>query len=79
LRDSQAVTLGPNAASFSLKNGNCNGDGVIDLTEYTTVATAFNALPNSPNWNVTADLNGDQVVDLTDYTIVAVNFNALEN
>jgi hypothetical protein len=52
---------------------------VIDLTDHMTVATAFNALPNSPNWNVTADLNGDQVVDLTDYTIVAVNFNALEN
>jgi hypothetical protein len=65
-------SLGPFA--MSPKNGDCNSDLTIDLTDYTIVATAFNAIPDSSNWDPTADLNNDGVVDLTDYTFIAVNF-----
>jgi len=75
------------AGSVSLLNGDCIDDGVVDLTDYTTIAGAFNALlsdPNnggnpSPNWDPLADVNEDGVVDLTDYTVVATNFNALDD
>jgi len=69
LRSAPATTTVP------MYNGDCDANNVIDLTDYTTVALAFNADPNAGNWNVTADLNRDDIVDLTDYTIVALNFN----
>lgn len=80
LRQARSVANpGLNMANFTLKNGNCNGDSVIDLSDYTIVITAFNAVPVSANWDIRADLNGDGVVDLTDYTIVVTNFNAVED
>ncbi|MCE9558763.1 MAG: hypothetical protein K8R88_07405 [Armatimonadetes bacterium] len=66
---------GDNTATISLLNGDCNADNVVDLTDYTVIVVAFNALPSSSNWDATADLNRDEVVDLTDYTIVVTNFN----
>jgi len=73
------TSSGASGVNLSLVNGNCNRDTVIDLSDYTIVADAFNALPADPNWNVQADLNEDGVIDLTDYTIIAVNFNELDD
>ncbi|MCE9559570.1 MAG: hypothetical protein K8R88_11520 [Armatimonadetes bacterium] len=69
------ITAGATGVNAALPNGDCNSDDVVDLTDYTIIATAFNAFPSSGNWDVRADLNGDEVVDLTDYTIVVTNFN----
>ena len=59
----------------SLINGDAVDNNVVDLSDYTVVLIAFNALPSSSNWNPRADLNGDATVDLTDYTIIVTNFN----
>lgn len=59
----------------SLVNGDAVDNNVVDLSDYTVVLIAFNALPSSSNWNPRADLNGDATVDLTDYTIIVSNFN----
>lgn len=75
---SATITVGASGASnvdLSLVNGDSAPDNVIDLSDYTIVAVAFNALPSSGNWDARADLNGDGVVDLTDYTITVTNFN----
>lgn len=64
-----------NNVNATLVNGDSTHDDVVDLSDYTIIVTAFNALPSSGNWDVRADLNGDGVVDLTDYTIVITNFN----
>jgi hypothetical protein len=85
-----ATVAGGNAtgANFvSMLNGDSVDDGVVDLSDYTAVATAFNGLLSDPNnggnpsgnWNARADVSGDGVVDLTDYTAIAVNFNALDD
>jgi hypothetical protein len=76
LTTSQTLTLG-GSENFSLVNGDCNGDNVIDLTDYTVVAVGFNALFGDARFKLSADLDKNGVVDLTDYTIVATNFNAL--
>ncbi|MCE9559572.1 MAG: hypothetical protein K8R88_11530, partial [Armatimonadetes bacterium] len=68
-------TTGTGNINLSLKNGDAAPDNVIDLSDYTKVVVAFNALPSSGNWDESADLNGDDVIDLTDYTIVVTNFN----
>ncbi|MCE9557938.1 MAG: hypothetical protein K8R88_03210 [Armatimonadetes bacterium] len=61
--------------NFVLTNGDSNGDNTVDLSDYTIVVSAFNAVPASGNWDARADLNEDGVVDLTDYTISVLNFN----
>jgi hypothetical protein len=76
-----------NFGSTSLKNGDSVSDNVVDLSDYTVIATAFNGLLDtdvdtpgnqpSANWDFRADLDFSGVVDLTDYTIVATNFNSL--
>jgi Dockerin type I domain len=89
VRKTSGVTPGgANVGTIDLLNGDIADDGVIDLTDYTVVATYFNALASDANWDVVqsdgfkpkqADVTGDGVVDLTDYTVVAVNFNALND
>ncbi|MCE9558464.1 MAG: hypothetical protein K8R88_05885 [Armatimonadetes bacterium] len=77
-KKTSAVDLGSAAAITPLHtNGDCNNDNVVDLSDYTVLVTAFNALPTSGNWDARADLNGDLVVDLTDYTRLVLNFNAI--
>jgi hypothetical protein len=66
-----------NGLNLSLKTGDVDPNNVVDLTDYTKIATSFNALPDSGLWNSNADLNEDGIIDLTDYTFVAVNFNVV--
>lgn len=63
--------------TVSLKNGDCNSDNLVDIADYTILATAFDATPTSSNWDPRADLNGDSIVDIADYTILATNFDAV--
>jgi len=69
--------VGQDNIDATLLSGDCNSDDVVDLTDYTVVALAFNATPASISWDAMADLNGDSVIDLTDYTWVATNFNGV--
>lgn len=78
LSNSTTVTTGsaPYAWLF-LRNGDCNGDNVVDLTDYTIVIEAFDSLEGDGKWNPQADLNEDGAIDLTDYVLVLLNFNAV--
>jgi hypothetical protein len=72
-----AVSLGvPGASglSFSLTNGDVNGDNVISLGDFTALRAAFGSTSGDPNWNPLADLNGDGAVSLSDFTILRANF-----
>jgi hypothetical protein len=90
LKKKIAITVSGGSATTgttTLLNGDVIDDGVVDLSDYTAVATGFNGLLSdpaqggdpSPNWNALADINADGVIDLTDYTVVATNFNALDD
>lgn len=66
--------------------GDIVGDNVIDLSDYTQVAIAFNTTAGDSNYftpnadgiaPLDCDLNRDGAVDLTDYTVVATNFNRI--
>jgi probable HAF family extracellular repeat protein len=60
--------------SFSLINGDVNGDNSINLADLVAVSAAWRSRPGSPNWNPNADLNGDGTVNLQDWMIVANNW-----
>lgn len=48
-----------------------NQDGIVDLTDYSLLATNFlSTNPSVPR----ADINSDGIVDLTDYSLLAVQF-----
>ncbi|MCE9559408.1 MAG: hypothetical protein K8R88_10690 [Armatimonadetes bacterium] len=82
LKKKVSITIASTASvdnNAILLNGDVVDDGVVDLSDYTSVAVAFNAQPADSNWNALADVNGDLIVDLTDYTEIAVNFNAIDD
>jgi hypothetical protein len=61
--------------TFSLVNGDVNGDNVIDLADLVAIAAAWRSSPGMSNYNANADLNGDGVIDLLDWMIVARNWH----
>jgi hypothetical protein len=60
--------------SFSLINGDVNGDNTINLADLVAVSAAWRSTPGSRTWNPNADLNGDGTVNLADWMIVANNW-----
>ena len=71
------VTLsstGKSGLSFSLVNGDVNGDNAINFLDLEQVSDAWHSTPSSSNWNPNADLNGTGTVDLADWLIVAKNW-----
>ena len=63
------------AASFSLHNGDINGDNDVNILDLGLLADAYNASVDETLYNVNADLNGDGVVDIIDLGILADNYN----
>ena len=54
--------------------GDVNGDGVVDIYDVVTVATAFGSYPGHQKWNPDADLVPDSIIDIYDIVTVAMNF-----
>jgi hypothetical protein len=68
------TTLGVEGLSFSLVNGDVNGDNTVSLGDFTRLRAAFGSVVGDSNWNANADLNGDGAVSLSDFTILRSNF-----
>lgn len=71
------LSSGANLPSFVLLNGDCDGNDIVDIADYTVLASAFGAVPGDGNWTVQADLNRDQIVDIADYTLLSGNFSGV--
>lgn len=63
-------------ASFSLTNGDCDGDNEVTTGDVATVNTAMGSMPGDLNWNAAADLDGDLEVTTNDMVIVTTSANA---
>lgn len=63
--------------SVVLTNGDCDDNNIVDIADYTILATAFGTVPADPTWDVRANLNGDSIVDIADYVILSSNFSAV--
>lgn len=68
------TTSGLSGLSFSLVNGDVNGDNVVSLGDLGQLRAAFGSAAGDSNWNPNADLNGDGVVSLADLGILRSNF-----
>lgn len=84
LRRSVSTTVGATNANLILPNGNVHSDAnpgfeVIDIADYTDLATAFDGVEGGSTYNPAADLNKDTIIDIADYTILATNFDSVDN
>lgn len=78
LADRQPVTIGTTGVTlptYNLLNGDVTGDNLVDISDYTELAFAFDSVTGSTNYSKFVDLNRDGVVDIADYTILATNFD----
>lgn len=69
------VTAGLNSCSFSLSNGDCDGNNIVDIADYSLLAGRFSRVIGETLYDVRADLSGDGIVDIADYTLLAFNFS----
>ncbi|GMV90032.1 MAG: hypothetical protein AMXMBFR81_29620, partial [Chthonomonas sp.] len=60
--------------SFSLINGDVNGDNTVSIQDFLLVRQAFGSSAGGPAWNPNADLNGDGSVGIADFLILRRNF-----
>lgn len=66
---------GVSGLTFSLINGDINGDNVIDIGDFAIFSAAYGTVPGDAGWNPLADLNGDDEVDMGDFAILSANFD----
>jgi hypothetical protein len=59
---------------FTVHPGDCNGDNSVNVLDLQQMAWAFNAQPQSTNWNEATDLNVDNSINIFDVQIFAWNF-----
>jgi hypothetical protein len=73
----QNVTVAAGANSFTtglLPAGDTDGNNVVNLTDFSILATTFGKQSGSTGYDGRADFNGDSVVNLTDFSLLASNF-----
>lgn len=71
------VTAGLNCCSFSLNNGDCDGNNLVDIGDYSLLASRFDRVVGETLYDIRADLNGDGIVDIADYALLAANFDGV--
>ena len=80
LAKSQALTLsgsGASGLSYSLGNGDCNGDNLVGTADFNILRAAWGATSSSSNWNEAADMNGDGVIGTADFNILRGNWGTV--
>lgn len=56
------------------RNGDLNGDGLVDVKDIAMVGKAFGSGPSDANWMIQADMNQDSMIDIRDVALIAKNF-----
>lgn len=63
--------------SYSLINGDIDGNNTVGSLDFSKLKLAFGSLPGDPNWNPEADLDGSGSVGLGDFSILKLNFGQI--
>ncbi len=63
-----------NAGTFTLLNGDCNGDNSCDFFDYLVLSGTYEKSLGDAGYNTNADLNLDNTVDLFDYFLLSDNY-----
>jgi VCBS repeat-containing protein len=65
---------GTSSASFSLVNGDVDGDNEVSILDYIQVSNAYDTQVGDPGYSAAADLDKDGFVSILDYLIVSTNY-----
>lgn len=65
--------------SLSKGEGDCNGDGVVDVEDYMYVFRNYGKIASDSGFELEADLTGDGNVDIEDYMAVFRNYGNVYN
>ena len=57
-----------------LLEGDCDGNDVVNTTDFGILADAFGSVANGPPWDERADLNNDDKVNIYDFGLLADNY-----
>jgi hypothetical protein len=57
--------------------GDVNGDGIIDISDLSTLNEAYGSKSSNPNWNLECDFNRDSRVDASDLFDLARNYGRI--
>jgi hypothetical protein len=69
------IALGINTVSSSaLREGDSDNNNLVNLTDFSILASTFSRQFGDPGFDSRADFNGDGVVNLTDFSLLAVSF-----
>ncbi len=71
--NSQTVT----GVNVTLLDGDLNNDNVIDLNDFSVMASAFGTSVGQAGWNPIADINCDGTVNMTDFNLFSPNFGLM--
>jgi len=58
----------------TLLEGDANGDGIINISDFGILAVAFMSTPSDPNWDARADFDRNGIINISDFGLLAVNF-----
>jgi len=78
LARTQAITLAVganNATTALLLEGDADDSNLVNITDFSLLATAFGKLTGQIGFNAQADFNGDGIVNITDFSLLATNFS----
>jgi photosystem II stability/assembly factor-like uncharacterized protein len=67
---------GEASLSWTLTNGDVDGDNEVTLFDFGQLVAAFGSVSGDSNWNPNADLDGDEEVTLFDFGILVRNFGS---
>lgn len=67
---------GVTGQTFSLKNGDVNGDNAINIADFIQFRVALGSSSGSANWNPNADLDGNGSVAIADFLVLRRNFGS---
>lgn len=70
-----AICFAPPCAGGALVSPDFNGDGIVNLTDLATLASAFGSVVGGATWNPACDLNCDGAITLADLGIFSGFFN----
>ncbi|MCW5941145.1 MAG: hypothetical protein KIS66_02875 [Fimbriimonadaceae bacterium] len=74
LRDARDdVSIGPGTTlgvDFTLRNGDANGDNVVNVADFVVLRNAFGSRRGSAGWNEMADLDGNGSVGTSDFLVL---------
>jgi len=62
----------------TLREGNCNGDTTIDITDFSLLRASFGRMVGEEGYNDSCDFNRDGIVDITDFSLLRQNFGEME-